>query len=231
MDTPLPPLSTDATHADEPAAPPDRRWLLAAVLLLALLAGALGGYWLGRARTPAADSVDVGFARDMSLHHEQAVVMAGLIYDRSDDPTIRTLAFDILTTQQGQIGIMSGWLDAWGLPWTSSGPRMAWMGMPTEGLMPGMATAEQLAALRAADGAAADVLFLQLMIPHHQGGVDMAAAAAAEAAQEPVRLMASSIVEAQTLEIDYMRELLAAKGGDAPAPAEDAGQQHTMPMP
>ena len=66
------------------------------------------------------------------------------VYDRSDDPAVRSLAFDILTTQQGQIGIMSGWLDAWGVPWTTAGPRMAWMGMPTEGLMPGMATAEQL---------------------------------------------------------------------------------------
>ena len=237
MDTPLPPLSADDALADdapagELATPPDRRWLLAALLLLlGLLAGALAGYWLGRARTPAAGSVDVGFARDMSLHHEQAVVMAGLIYDRTDDPAIRTLAFDILTTQQGQIGIMSGWLDAWGLPWTTSGPRMAWMGMPTEGLMPGMATAEQLSALRAAEGTQADILFLQLMIPHHQGGVTMAEMAAAEAGQEPVRTLAQSIVEAQTLEIDYMRQLLAGKGVEAPAPApaEDAGHQHSMP--
>jgi len=151
MDTALDPLPADAEFGDDTAAtPPNRLWRLLVIAVLALAAGALGGYWLGRARVPAADSVDVGFARDMSLHHEQAVVMAGLIYDRTDDPAIRTLAFDILTTQQGQIGIMSGWLDAWGLPWTSSGPRMAWMGMPTEGLMPGMATGEQLAALRAA---------------------------------------------------------------------------------
>ena len=231
MDTALDPLPTDAEFGDDATAtPPNRLWLLLVVAVLALAAGALGGYWRGRARVPAADSVDVGFARDMSLHHEQAVVMAGLIYDRTSDPAIRTLAFDILTTQQGQIGIMSGWLDAWGLPWTSSEPRMAWMGMPTEGLMPGMATGEQLAALRAADGDAADVLFLQLMIPHHQGGVAMATAAE-NADQQVVRTLATSIVEAQQLEIDYMRELLAAKGGAelAPAPAEDGGHMHSMP--
>ena len=143
-----------------------------------------------------------------------------------------SLAFDILTTQQGQIGIMSGWLDAWGLPWTSAGPRMAWMGMPTEGLMPGMATPEQLEALRAADGDAADVLFLQLMIPHHQGGVSMATNAAARAEREPVRLMAASMVEAQSTEIAYMNELLEAKGAapsTAPAAGDDGGHQHTAP--
>ena len=225
------PLETESPD-DAPATPPYRRALLALLAVLALLAAALGGYWLGRNTNPATDSVDVGFARDMSLHHEQAVRMAALIYDRSDDPAIRSLAFDILTTQQGQIGIMSGWLDAWGLPWTSAGPRMAWMGMPTEGLMPGMATTEQLDALRAADGEAADVLFLQLMIPHHQGGVAMATDAAARAEREPVRLMAASMVEAQTLEVAYMTELLQAKGGALPtgaSPATDPGHDHGAP--
>lgn len=213
---------------------PARSWLsLLVVGALALLAGALAGYALRGAGTPDSASVDVGFARDMSLHHEQAVQMASIIYDRSTDPAIRSLAYDILTTQQGQIGIMSGWLDAWGVPWTSAGPRMAWMGMPTEGLMPGMATADQMAALRAAQGTAADILFLQLMIPHHQGGVAMAADAAGRATQEPVRLLAQSMVEAQSLEIDYMNELLQTKGAAPlpalPAPAEGDSHNHSMP--
>jgi uncharacterized protein (DUF305 family) len=190
--------------------------------LAMLLLGGLLGYLLGGARTPTTDSVDAGFARDMSIHHEQAVQMAALAYDRTEDEAIRSLAFDILTTQQGQIGIMSGWLDAWGLPWTSAGPRMEWMGMSVDGLMPGMATAEQMASLRAATGEAADVIFLELMIPHHRFGVEMAQYALDHAREEPVRLMAQGIVEAQALEIEYMQELLAAKG-HAPVPDAPAG--------
>lgn len=184
--------------------------ILGGLVLLAL--GALAGFLLGRAQTPAADSADVGFARDMSIHHEQAVQMAALIYDRSTDDAIRSLAFDILTTQQGQMGIMSGWLDAWDHPWTTSGPRMAWMGMPVDGLMPGMATAEQLTSLREASGAAADVVFLQLMIPHHLAGVEMARYAVEHVREAPVRALAEGMANAQELEIAYMEELLAAKG-------------------
>lgn len=207
-------------HANDPEyEQPESRtiaWpVVVVVLLFALLLGGLAGYLLRGSRAPAADSVEVGFARDMSIHHEQAVQMAALIYDRTDDEAIRSLAFDILTTQQGQIGIMSGWLDAWGMPWTSAGPRMTWMGMSVDGLMPGMATAEQMSALRDANGAAADVIFLELMIPHHLAGVEMAQFALDNAGQEPVRLLAGGIVEAQALEIAYMEELLAGKGGSS----------------
>ncbi len=224
-------LSTDSSYPDEDPTlsgiEPSLWPRLIVFALAVLLVGGLAGYWLGRARVPASDSVDAGFARDMSVHHEQAVQMAALIYDRSEDEEIRSLAFDILTTQQGQIGIMSGWLDAWGLPWTSSGPRMVWMGMPMDGLMPGMATAEQMASLRNASGVAADIIFLQLMIPHHRSGVEMAEFAFEHASQEPVRILAKGMFEAQELEIAYMQELLMAKGEPpAPDPTDDSSHNH-----
>jgi uncharacterized protein (DUF305 family) len=214
-----PPLESDAED--------DRgssRLTMLGIGLAALIIGALLGYWAGSSGTPA-NSVDVGFARDMSVHHEQAVQMAALIYDRTGDEAIKSLAFDILTTQQGQIGIMSGWLDAWGHPWTTAGPRMTWMGMPVEGLMPGMATAEQMASLRNARGTEADIIFLQLMIPHHQSGVEMAQAAVDGARTTPVRLLAQGMVDAQALEVDYMQSLLLAKGA---SPMPDA-PAHDMP--
>lgn len=211
-----------STDAGATPARPLIPWLVAAAVLL--LAGGLLGYWLGRAPIPAADSVEVGFARDMSIHHEQAVAMAALVYDRSDNDAVRSLAFDILTTQQGQIGIMTGWLDAWGLPLTSAGPRMGWMGMPMTGLMPGMATAEQMAALRAATGTEADTLFLQLMIPHHRSGMEMAQYVADRTRNESIRRFTAGMAAAQGLEITYMEELL--KGIGAEPPPADAGSHN-----
>jgi len=76
---------------------------------------------------PAEGSVEAGFARDMSVHHAQAVAMAEAIRDRTTDPELKLLATDIALGQQGQIGRMSGWLDEWGLNQTSTAPPMAWI--------------------------------------------------------------------------------------------------------
>jgi uncharacterized protein (DUF305 family) len=196
-------------------------------LLLVLLIGAGVGYWLGARSVPGLDSADVGFARDMSDHHRQAVEMSKLLYDRTDDELMRSLAFDIMTTQQAQIGMMSGWLDSWGLTPSSTGPKMAWMGMPVTGLMPGMATREQLNELAAAQGVEADVLFLRLMIPHHQSGVEMAAAAAEQAETEAVQRLAQTLAEGQQAEIEYMQQLLQEKGSEPVPESElDMGHDH-----
>lgn len=165
---------------------------------------------------PGGGSVDVGFAQDMSVHHAQAVTMAGLVLDRSDDDTIRTLASDIMLTQQAQIGQMHGWLDLWDQPKTTVGPRMAWMskdGIGMEGRMPGMATPQELDHLRGVDGVDAEWLFLELMIDHHSAGVTMAAAAAAEASSSDVRRLAEAMVAGQQAEIDLMVELLRERDG------------------
>ena len=76
---------------------------------------------------PGESSVEAGFARDMSVHHAQAVAMAEAIRDRTTDPDLKLLATDIALGQQGQIGRMSGWLDEWGLNQTSTATPMAWI--------------------------------------------------------------------------------------------------------
>ena len=76
---------------------------------------------------PGETSVEAGFARDMSVHHAQAVAMAEAIRDRTTDPDLKLLATDIALGQQGQIGRMSGWLDEWGLNQTSTATPMAWI--------------------------------------------------------------------------------------------------------
>jgi uncharacterized protein (DUF305 family) len=83
----------------------------------------------------------------MIIHHAQAVQMAEIIRDKTQSDDMRLLAADISLTQQGQIGIMQGWLQVWGLPISGSEPAMAWMGHPMDGLMPGMATPEEISRL------------------------------------------------------------------------------------
>ena len=63
----------------------------------------------------SASSVDAGFARDMSTHHTQAVVMAGYVRLHTTNASVLLLANDIYDEQTFQIGQMQGWLDSWGL--------------------------------------------------------------------------------------------------------------------
>ena len=129
--------------------------------------------------------------------------MANLALDRSDDPAVRGLAFDISATQTNQTGRMQGWLSLWGLQPTGGehhgldGRQGGHAGhsMGGNGLMPGMATEEELTNLRDAVGHAEfDVEFLRLMMRHHQGGTEMAEYAAEHADNEAVRDLADSIV-------------------------------------
>ncbi|KJE24934.1 hypothetical protein FF36_00544 [Frankia torreyi] len=103
-------------------------WTPVVVVLVAglLAAGAALGDLLDR--PPGESSVDVGFARDMSEHHAQAVQMAMIEFDRGGDTSTRSVAQDIALTQQREIGIMSAWLSGWGRTQTAAGAPMRWMG-------------------------------------------------------------------------------------------------------
>jgi uncharacterized protein (DUF305 family) len=232
------PVTSDAAPVDDVTVPagdgrrPLRTVLMAVIAVgLVLLGGGLAvALGIGRTEDPTADSVDAGFSRDMAGHHLQGVEMANLAFvdDRSADPEIRTLAFDISSTQTNQVGRMQGWLSLWGLP-LSGGEPMAWMAgdgghaghdMAVGGgtLMPGMATEEELAHLRGLSGPSFDVEFLRLMIRHHQGGKDMAEYAAQHADVAAVRDLARSIARSQTAETTLMARMLSVRGG-TPLPA------------
>lgn len=193
------------------------RGRLVAVALVALLVGVVGTLWVVHVRdSPPSDfGADAGFSRDMQTHHAQAVEMALLVRDRSTDEELRTVAYDILTSQQQQAGQMYGWLVQWGLDQTGSREPMAWVGgghadahTRPDGSMPGMATRAQLDELRAADGVEAERIFLRLMIDHHEGGVAMAEAAVAEARTTEVRTLATAIASAQASEITLLQRML-----------------------
>jgi uncharacterized protein (DUF305 family) len=161
----------------------------------------------------------------MAIHHLQAVEMANLALDRTEDPEVRQLAFDISATQNNQAGRMQGWLSLWGVPPTG-GERMAWMtddghaghDMLENGLMPGMATEDELSELRGLSGTEFDVQFLRLMIRHHQGGLEMAQYEVARGDVPAVERLARTIAETQTAETRTMTDMLAARGG-SPLPA------------
>lgn len=165
--------------------------------------------WQGGLSSPMNEqSPEVGFARDMILHHNQAVQMALLVYDQGSDPVLRGIALDMLLTQQTQIGQMQGWLMTWNMPISNSVPPMTWMGMPVSGLMPGMATEAQMTALREASGISADRLFIELMIPHHQFGIHMATAILGTTSVPAVQSLAQSVVSSQQREIDELQAIL-----------------------
>jgi uncharacterized protein (DUF305 family) len=202
------------------------KWAIFLIVVLWLIIAGVLGYWIGSSRAaPADSSAEAGFARDMIVHHANAVTMAILLRDHTEDDAMRLLALDIMMTQQAQIGQMQGWLQVWGLPIATGGTQMAWMGMPTEDLMPGMATEEDLEQLDSLEGVDADILFLDLMIPHHQAGVHMAEAVLTYTDRPEVVTLAQAIVTAQQAEITMMRDLLVQKGAE---PSEETDPMEGM---
>lgn len=242
--TPPPAASTPGEMTDDAARRHSAsRSAVALGAIIAVLVGVLLGTWAQRwldgdqPAPPSADSVDVGFAQDMSVHHGQAVEMSAMALANAADPAVRSLAYDVLTTQQSQLGTMQGWLSLWDRPPLGSGEPMQWMptdsasdsahhSMPgmesgtdtadsSSSRMPGMATTDELAELRRTTGPAFDVRYLQLLLRHHQGGIPMAQYAAEGAAVPAVSSLAGQMVATQQAESTAIGQLLAAKGAAA----------------
>ncbi|MEU0042972.1 DUF305 domain-containing protein [Streptomyces werraensis] len=222
-------MTAGAANPDEASdgrRPASARWLIAGAAALVALILTMGISTMTRlgndqvVSVPAADSADAGFARDMAVHHQQAVEMAYIIRDRTTDEDVRRLAYDIAQTQANQRGMLLGWLDLWGLPKISSDGYMAWMegeghdGHETKSgsLMPGMATRTDIDQLNKARGQAAEVLFLQLLTEHHAGGVTMARACVEQCTVPQERALAKGMVDAQQSEIVLMADMLKERG-------------------
>jgi uncharacterized protein (DUF305 family) len=175
----------------------------------------------GSDTAPAADSADAGFARDMAVHHQQAVEMAYVVRDRTDDEEVRRLAYDIAQTQANQRGMLLGWLDLWRVPKVSADSPMSWMGMgdmpagKDGSLMPGMATNTELKKLGTLSGRQAEVFFLQLMTDHHKGGIHMAEGCLDKCAVGVEKQLAQGMVNGQESEIQLMADMLKERGAKA----------------
>lgn len=203
------------------------RWLIVGLLAGAFLASAVGMAITNRNTQPADSSADAGFARDMGDHHQQAVDMAFIIRDKSSDVGIRNIAFDIINTQATQRGMMMGWLQQWDLPQTTTQPALAWMNESsannghnmssmemTGGEMPGMASPEQIDNLKSLSGPEAEVMFMQMMIRHHTGGIAMAEGLLKRSNRPEVRELAQSIFNGQQAEIDLLTRMLKERGAN-----------------
>jgi uncharacterized protein (DUF305 family) len=145
------------------------------------------------------NNADIMFTTMMIPHHEQAIEMADLILDEDGvDTRVVALAETIKAAQGPEIELMESWLDDWG---TGMGD------MP--GMGDGMMSDIDMEALEDATGEEASRLFLEQMIEHHDGAIDMAQTEVDNGESPDVIGLAGSIIQSQTAEIATMEEILA----------------------
>lgn len=178
-------------------------------------------------RAPPHGPVDAGFSQDMSLHHEQALLLSRLVIAHGT-PRLRPVAEAIINQQLKEIGYMQGWLMLWGEPRLSASDDMKWAreayvrsqqrepaydqlieSCVKDKAMPGLASPEEIEAfekLRSPD--AVDQTYLTLMIRHHQGAIIMARFASDHAESSVVRAFARSMGAEQQNEIRQMATML-----------------------
>jgi uncharacterized protein (DUF305 family) len=182
----------------------------ALIVVLVALSLALGALWW-LSQPPGEGDPAVRFARDMSYHHQQAVEMALLLRDRTEDANLRQILIDMTLTQQAQIGQMTGWLETWSLP--ISGPEAPMTGpmvqdghtMDMTPEMMGIQPQTEVNKIGTLPVPEAEVLFLQLMIKHHRGAIVMAESVLEQTQRAPVVRLAQGVIAAQESEIALMQ--------------------------
>ena len=138
------------------------------------------------------------FAQMMIPHHSQAVTMSELALANSANPEILSMATAIRDAQAPEIKQMQSWLDQSDYSGTHAGHMD----------MGGMLSDEELAKLAIAKGAAVDRLFLEGMIAHHEGAIQMAEMIE-DSTNSEVKKLFTNIVSSQSAEIEAMKALLA----------------------
>ena len=154
---------------------------------------------------------DVDFATNMIPHHQQAIEMAAMVPDRSTDPAVLKLASDISAAQGPEIETLKVFLVQWrqgaDTPAPSESPDPH-QGMDPSMDMQGMVDAAAIANLASLKGPEFDKLWMQSMISHHEGAIEMANAEIAGGANVDAKTLAQQIVTAQQGEITQMKQML-----------------------
>ena len=153
---------------------------------------------------------DVAFMQMMIPHHHQALKMSALADKHARSKSVRILAERISGSQAPEIQAMSAWLDERNIevPRADADPMKYDHKQHGHNSMMGMMTAAQMKKLSAARGEQFDRLFLQGMIRHHAGAVDMAEDAAQDGTDMIVGEMTADVAATQSAEIDRMQDLL-----------------------
>jgi uncharacterized protein (DUF305 family) len=156
---------------------------------------------------------DSEFVSMMIPHHYQALIMSRMAPGRSNDPNLLALAGQIEVEQDLEIAMMQGWQSENGLEVTDA--EMAYhhliMHHPQHAAEMGMATPAELAALGEAQGNTFDVLYLQLMIRHHGGALDMIVHVLMHGSDETLAQWANDMYVTQQAQINWMQAMLADK--------------------
>ncbi len=147
------------------------------------------------------NAADVAFAQGMIPHHEQAVEMAEAAASRAESPEVEDLATRIEAAQGPEIEQMQGWLDDWGQD--DDGGRPGGMGS-----MPGMMGDDDMGQMMDMSGVDFDEMFLEGMIRHHEGAIEMATDELADGENDEALALAEQIIDAQEAEITEMQALL-----------------------
>jgi uncharacterized protein (DUF305 family) len=170
-----------------------------------------------------ANQADHRFARMMIPHHEQAIEMSDIILAKEGlDPEVATLAEEIKAAQGPEIEQMQSWLEEWGVGRDGMGPdgdgsmgpgsmgsgSMGPGQMGGGGMMGGMLSQEELQEMEQADTQEATRLFLEGMIGHHEGAIDMSEDEVHNGQYPDAVALAETIIETQQREIETMHELL-----------------------
>ena len=156
----------------------------------------------------AHNGADTAFAQMMIIHHEGAIEMADLAVEKADSAEVRSLAEGISAAQGPEIEEMTSWLEGWGEDVTPMGDMEGMEGMDSGMDMDGMDQEGAMAELDELSGADFDRRFLELMIAHHEGAIEMAELQTAEGENPTALELAEKIVQDQQGEITEMEQML-----------------------
>lgn len=153
------------------------------------------------ATADAARQGDIMFAQMMIPHHNQALVLAGMVTagHHEQSAKVTDLANRIKKAQSPEIATMTGWLKSWGAPMQPADHQMA---------MPGMVSDADLQKITAAKGAEFDRLWMTHMTAHHEGAVTMAEQVLKTTKDPAVKKLANDIIAGQRAEITEMKAAL-----------------------